>query len=323
MNGTALNQNDEFMKRIRINMRVLAVVLCYCIISGPGVLRGETPGLYHEYSREKILGFTRYLITKGEYYRASMELERLAVFYPSYLSSERYFVARRYLLMKGRQYRQAASDTEANVGGTGNCAGIIFRSDALLYSSNYPDSEKLLDAAVMRCGGSFGSYLWKRRYIASLLGNRPGEAAALLEQGILPPDIIGKKQFYRDMISYSENRFAETVTPWKALWAGAVPGLGYACAGNRPTGIVAFVLVSVLSALTFASFKTDNEPLGICFGAATAFFYSGSIVGGYLEAKRNNRIVLENLRTSLCEDAGYAEDWETLNNDHGLPADVK
>jgi len=311
------------MRLVRIDARVLAAVLLWCVIIGPGILRGETPGLYHEYSSEKILGFTRHLIKKEEYYRASMELERLSVFYPSYLSSERYSIARAFLLMKGRRYRQVADKPHISSAGPGQCADFIFRSDALLYTSNYQESEKLINNPGISCDTSFDAYFWKRRYVASLLGNRLDDAAAFLENENLPGAIISSKQLYRDMISYSGIRHSETVVPWKALWAGIVPGFGYACAGNRPTGIVAFVLVSVLSALTAVSFKTDNEPLGVFFGTATAFFYSGSIAGGYLEARKNNRIVLENLRTALCEDAGFAEDWDRLNNDYGISVNEK
>ncbi|HON78267.1 MAG TPA: hypothetical protein PK544_07230 [Spirochaetota bacterium] len=311
------------MKLFRTALRILAVVVLYYVITGPGVLMGETPGLYHEYSRDTILGFTRHLVRNGEYYRASVELERLAVFYPSTISIEQYSVSHMFLLMKGHQYRQVAASGNIDSGGPAACVRTLLRSDAMLYASSYQDSAALLVNPGMQCDSTFGAYFWKRRYVASLLGNRPEEASALLETNNLPPDILQKKQLYRDMLSYSEGKLSRTVAPWKALWAGAVPGLGYACAGNRPTGIVAFVMVSVLSALTVASFKTDNEPLGVCFGAVAAFFYSGSIAGGYLEAKRNNRIIRENLRDSLCGDAGFAEDWDRLNNEYGLSLSEK
>ncbi|MBP7585349.1 MAG: hypothetical protein KBA61_15010, partial [Spirochaetes bacterium] len=192
----------------------------------------------------------------------------------------------------------------------------IFRADAALSLSRLDGVPGILGDAGP-CG-ELARYRWKRLFVGSLLANDVKGAGVLLNEEAFPADIEGGKERFQAMISWSQKRYDTMADPSLALFAGAVPGLGYAVAGNRPTGVVALIVVTVFSSLTVAAFRTDNAPLGIVLGSAATFFYGGSVLGGYLEAKKQNRLVLEGIREGIIDDAGLEDDRDRLFERYGL-----
>jgi hypothetical protein len=56
-------------------------------------------------------------------------------------------------------------------------------------------------------------------------------------------------------------------------------------------------MISVFSAITVASFRTDNQPLGILTGAVTLFFLRREHAGGYMESRRHNALMMRRCAT--------------------------
>ncbi len=268
------------------------------------------------YSPESILSFTRHLVSSHEFYRAHAELQRLSSFSPGYLDPASLHISSLHLLIKGRRFEEALGSAPVADSGTARCLDGIFRADAALSLTRLEGIPGLLGDADF-CG-ELAMFRWKRLFAGSLLANDQKGARALLDNGVFPADIEGGKERFQAMISWSEKRYATMTDPSLALFAGAVPGLGYAVAGNRPTGVVALIVVTVFSSLTVAAFKTDNAPLGIVLGSAATFFYGGSVLGGYLEAKKQNRLVLEGIREGIIDDAGLEDDRDRLFERYGL-----
>ncbi len=277
------------------------------------------PGpLEEEYSPGAIRGFAASLISAREYYRAIVELRRLSSLHPDSLSRERLYISELYLLFMGGQY--AALDSLDYAGGDAAvaCAASIFRADALFMReapvAGYPP---IIPAA---CGDPLDSYLWKRRLIAHLLARDAAGAESLLTPEHMPAGMRGERQKYLDLIASARGRSSDWSDPHIALWAGIAPGMGYVYAGNTPTGIVALIMISVFSAITVASFRTDNQPLGIVTGAVTLFFYGGSIAGGYMESRRHNALMMASLRDRLFEEMSLQEDRDAVFRNYGAGA---
>ena len=237
---------------------------------------------------------------------------------PGYIDPGSLQLSSHYLLIKGKQFDAVLENNTTPASTTAGCLDGIFRADAALSLSRFSLVPGILGPGTGNCPGPLSKYRWKRLFVSSLLQNNITAAAGILDDGAFPGDLEGGRDKYRAMISWSEKRRADMADPRLALFAGVVPGLGYAVAGNRPTGVVAFIVVTVFSSLTVAAFKTDNAPLGVLLGAASTFFYGGSIMGGYLEAQRYNGHTAETLREGLMEDAGLEEDRDRLFEKYGL-----
>ncbi len=274
-----------------------------------------------EYSPENLLSFMQYLIQKKEYYRARSELKRLEVFYAGYVSSDAVFVTGLYLDMQGAQYGAFGNVRYRGSNARISRAEKAYRFDAFLLSDRYALADELLASHERESGVIEGEfYLWKRNFVRHLIMGRFDLSERLLSEPVSPS---GKEEEistakYRELARYAKIKHGETRSPGKALLAGVIPGLGYTYAGNRPTGVFAFVVVSIFSTLTYVAFRTDNKPVGVILGASTAFFYSGSILGGYLEAKKSNRYIQQNLRDVLMEGARFDEDRERIFQKYGI-----
>ncbi len=269
------------------------------------------------YSPENLASFTRSLILDHEYYRAYVELQRLVTYHPYYLDPESAHISELYLMMKGGRFNDILELGVSGKGIPGRLTGI-FRADAALSVRRFNEAKGLLLQDDKETDPEVTIFRWKRLYVSSLLLNNMNDAAALLEKEVFPGNGAENRKQFAAMMNWASKRHESMVNPNLALFSGIVPGLGYYTAGNRPTGIVAFVVVSIFSALAVASFKTDNEPVGVLFGAAAAFFYGGSIVGGYMTANGNNRLAMDTMAERLYEDAGLEQDREKIFEKYGL-----
>jgi hypothetical protein len=94
--------------------------------------------------------------------------------------------------------------------------------------------------------------------------------------------------------------------------------MGYVYSGNTATGIIALTLISLMSGMTYAAWKTDVKPVAVLTGTISCFFYGGSIIGGYYEAQRYNRNIDENVINSIDTVMDYDTDYRLLYNKYGL-----
>ena len=296
-------------------LAALLLPLLLFILASPPMLRaGNVPD---EYRVENLLGFASFLIDRGEYYRAHTELRRIESLYPGKIPESAIRVSDLYCMFRGKRYRELAEEKKVPEAGVAACAGLVFRFDAACALADANLAASLLSSYASPCPNALESFLWKRRFLSAIASNDPGRAALMLEGKDAPPEGMERQRF-EGILDYGRERLSSISSPLRALWAGIVPGAGYAYAGNSATGIVAFVVVAVLSSVTYAAFRTDNRPLGVVFGAAATFFYGGSIAGGYLESRRRNRLVMESMLDNIADDARLADDRERLYRDHGI-----
>ena len=91
-------------------------------------------------------------------------------------------------------------------------------------------------------------------------------------------------------------------------------------ADKTATGIIAFFIVSAASGLAAAAWITDNKVPAFFFAAAATCFYGGSIVGGYMSAKKYNAALSDEMRRRLSRDFKLQDDRVRLYNMYGVPA---
>ncbi|MCP4136167.1 MAG: NAD(P) transhydrogenase subunit alpha [bacterium] len=261
-----------------------------------------------EYSAPAILGFTRHLISKKEYYRASLELQRLNSFYPGFISPIQFRVTESYLQFQGAQYKHILKHS-SYMG-----PELLFKTDAALVLQDYSQADRLLSSWNYGNDPLFDLYFIKRRFFRSLAANpgiEPAEDFSKIFQG---------EEFrkYRELIAYSHEQYDMLKKPVAAFFLGLLPGMGYVYAGNKNTGIVALIAISITGALSYFAFSTNNEPIGIFVGAIGTFFYTGSIVGGYMETQRYNRRIMERRSRYLAEQMNFDEDRESIFRSRGI-----
>ncbi len=293
-----------------ILLRVVAV-LVVCFIAGAAAPAQEP------YSPESLLGFIRHLYKNQEYYRAFVELERLEAYWPGYLEPGRMHVVRMSLLMKGKRYDDVLKEKMKEP--PFSCADIVFHYDALLHLHAARAAAGMADGSGSGCDDFFSPFLWKRKFVSAAIQGDDKEASRMLSESIFPKELSGEKEKFIGIAEKALQQKADMRDPYVALFAGVVPGLGYYYGGNKPTGVLAFIVISVFSSLAIAAYKTDNAPIGIVLGSAAGFFYGGSILGGYMTAKRYNMQAQKNLFLNAIEDAGLEADRDMIYEKYGLP----
>jgi len=231
------------------------------------------------YSPEKILLFTGYLVEKGEYYRAWTELRRLESYYPGYISRENFDVTALYLMYKGKRY---AEIPEFVSGKDAGCAAGIIVTDSFIMLGDYNSGFSYAEKYSAVCSDDMLSEFYSRRkaYISIATGD-------IYKDGILKPELSG----YRELIQYRDRMHDTRKSPALAALLGVFPGAGYIYSGDEGTGFVAMTVIAVFGAVTYGSYENGIEPLAILSGAVTLFFYGGNIAGGYLEAKKYNTVI--------------------------------
>jgi len=194
----------------------------------------------------------------------------------------------------------------------------IYKSDILLNSSELVRAHNVLETiSISGINRPVDKFIYKRMFLSYLLLEKIEEARSIIS-GAEFKTMILNTDIYEDAVRSSISHFESQKKPALALALGAVPGLGYAYSEEKATGGVALLVISVLSALTYYSFKTDNQSIGIFIGAAAGFFYAGNIAGGYMAAKKYNRNSYNALKDDLFERLRLEEDRESLYKSYGI-----
>lgn len=270
------------------------------------------------YGPREILGFARHLAAGGEYFRAYTELSRLKSYYPGYLDAAVLRISELYLLYGGGRY-EAILALPPPGDGTVVCAGAVFAADSAFALGDYEGALQLSRTAPgAECDPLLGAALCRRTFMSMVLLGRVDDAARLECPYRVPAGKTFDSGAHSGLLSYAHGAWADLRSPAAALALGAVPGLGYAYAGNRQNGVLAFIVVSAFSALTYFSFRTDNAPLGLVFGVAATVFYGGSMVGAYREALRYNRSIDERMRITVMEELHPARDRDEIFQKYGI-----
>lgn len=262
-----------------------------------------------DYELLKLQSFTRSLVENREYARGLVELRRIKSFYPGAMSDERFSVAEDYLLFNSHNHSELIAKKNIPVSVTFYHSIFVFDSalshDKLLSIDKY--------FTMNSPGDDFNDILYfKRKMLADIVIDRETGLRKYLSE------VNRINSRYSDALMFASNTFKELKSPAAALFAGVIPGGGYAYSGDTGTGIVAFVVVAVSGFISWMAFRTRNEPVGVVFTAATAFFYGGSIIGGYMDAHRRNDALMQNLKDGLAEKLDLASDRESIYKKYGL-----
>jgi hypothetical protein len=275
-------------------------------------------GIGYEYSKVNILGFINHLVSKEEYYRAFVELKRIESYYPGYIKKENLYTTELFLLFKGHQYPEILAKEFTGVEPNTRAIHSIFAIDSMIERSEFFKAKTILDSTgYSGYNKDINLFLFKRTILSYLLLNMIDNASAIAKNNLLHSDTDNYKIKFSELAEYSTNYYNAYKKPYNAIVFGTIPGMGYVYAGQKATGLIALVLVSALSTLTYYSFKTDNKPAGIFVGAAASFFYGGSIVGGYLSTRKYNESVTENMKNSLSTKLDIKEDRDRIYNIYG------
>lgn len=263
-----------------------------------------------DFGPEKISGFISFLILEREYYRASVEVERLKSYYPDYLNHNTYTATINYLMFKGAAYKSILdSDNEEAVDGTdANSIFFFFKIDSLIKLNKYEEAENLIPDSGILSDPFFNNILQKREIYLSLMNNPySGEMRS--------KSVMHEYQEVLDFSAYIHN---QKKNPWKGMAAGLIPGMGYIYAGETGTGITAMIVMGLGVAVAALGFSQGMEPLGIVSGTVTGLFYGGSIIGGYRETVRYNRGLMERLDLRLQKDLDFNRDIDEIFVRFGL-----
>jgi hypothetical protein len=284
----------------------------------PDTKQNIYPKIDKDYSADNILGFAKYLISRNEYYRAFVELRRLDSYYPGFVKKDSISTTEFFLLFKGNRYSDIKSLTLKEASPDTKAIHLLFRTDAAFEENDFVNANAFSGTGrIAGINKDIDLFLYKRTILSYLLLNKIDDARSLIENRKRDVARLNSTEL-GELLQLSESCFAALKKPYNAMAFGIIPGMGYVYADKTATGIVAFLLISALSALTYYSFKTDNKPVGIFAGTAATFFYGGSIIGGYLSAKKYNDSAINDLKYSLSRKMYLAEDREEIYNNYGI-----
>ncbi len=286
-------------------MKRLAFPALFILLCAPRLASAD------EYSAEGIRDFTRFLIQRGEYYRAGVELRRLESYYPGALSPRAFQVTDNYLLFKGRRYSAIIKKRTRTADQTLRAAEWLFRCDASLALSDFRKAGEILEGWDARADPFFDRLMTKRKIFVRLMAMRYGDALDLCPAG-------GDFSAYRELVEQARRGFSLRRSPPLAAALGILPGMGYLYSGETATGIIAFLLVTVNVLITYFAFQTRSPVIGYFTGIVGGFFYAGSIAGGYLAAKRFNIEIEGSVRGATERSMKLEEDRRDVFDRYGI-----
>ena len=276
----------------------------------------DSAPLHDDFTPKKISSFTCSLIQNGEYYRAYVELLRLNSFYPSYISDLGFDITASYLFYKSKKYNDILEFDFNGIDENMVVPFSIFRIDSL-FKLNRNDEAGVELSKLDETPGSkeYGNYLYKRKvYISALMNKGYDENMINKYYDINSEELL----HYRELFEYSGSVHENMKKPLYGALAGIIPGMGYLYAGEKGTALVSIIMIGTGSAVTYASYKNGMGAFSVITGAITFFFYGGSIVGGYMQCKKNNEYLMYMLETRLERELMLERDLNEVYLKFGL-----
>jgi len=258
----------------------------------------------YNFSPSAISGFITYLIYNREYYRASVEVERLKSYYPDHLSCPAYTASINYLMYKGGAYTSIAAQ-ELDYSGKDNLSGeiaAIFKIDSYLKLKKFKEAQKTAEA-ISSFSDEFLKGLVIKRGLYFYLYNNSLPIVGNIE------DYIDN---YNELFRYSAYIHDMKKDPWKGVASGIIPGMGYVYAGESGTGIVAMIVIGLGASITTLSYRNNMDSFAVISGTVTGLFYGGSIIGGYRETLRYNNNLMDRLDLRLQRDFEFDRDIDDI-----------
>ncbi|MCX8124285.1 MAG: hypothetical protein N3F66_08990 [Spirochaetes bacterium] len=288
-------------------LRHVCILLFVCIAAVNAAAQPED----NPYSFTAIAGFANHCVEQKEYYRAYQEYHRLHVYYPDLYPYNSFFIASLYCRYQGRMY-QPLLDTITSESLTKPAVWLFAFDSAFNINAPVLNTIIKLSPAIESDNAEYKSMVLKRK-LAYLL-------ATVDNYDELSPYTALTDNFDLKRISeYSRFTHKRLKDPYVALGLGLVPGAGYIYSGSTENGIIAAIVIGACAAITWLAADTGNVAIAVFTGAAGTFFYGGSMVGGYMAAKKENSHILKELYAYLEEELKFEQDREMIFNRYGKP----
>ncbi len=301
--------------------RYLAILPCVIAlaVSGAVLSAPQRPAkVPAEYRPDAILSFTKNLIASGEYYRAYGEIARLRALHPGAVEPARLHATELYLLFMGERY-SALRQMRPPVGRDIGVMDALFRVDSYFAQRDYSAADALLrrEKSIYGLDAGTDESFVKRLIAADIMLARRDAMREIADERLTAINGVDVSK-YRELMQYSGERLDALKSPAAAVACGIIPGMGYVYADRTGTGVLALIVVTVFSTLTYFAFNTHNEHIGVFTGAIAGFFYGGSILGGYMETKKYNRELMESLLGTVSDELRFEYDRNELYRRHGI-----
>ncbi len=291
-------------------MKILFWKLCVflgVILPGTGFLNAaQQKNIPPEYNAKNSLKFIDHLILKKEFYRGYAELQRFKFLYKNKIYPDRIKITELMLKYYNNYIPNNYNYQKNNL----FPAEKIFISDYYYQKNNFKQISNLL-----KSNGNLSPEIRllynKRIFAVKLLNNNK------IEKNIFYDDKSFFKK-YNYLEDYSKNEYARMKSPGLALFSGLFPGMGYIYADKTGTGIISFILISALSVITYGAWKNNSKPVAIFTGTIGTFFYGGSIVGGYMQTRKYNQILKDDLKKYLGEELDFEPDRRLIYQKYGI-----
>lgn len=266
-------------------------------------------GLDNPYSYTAIAGFANQLVEQREYYRAYQEYQRLYYYFPSLYSYDAFLIASLYCHYQGKQYHSVLEKVKNQ--SPMNLPVWIYGFDSAF--SGMLLSPQIMDVQWQKdVNPEYEAMILKRKLAYSLL--------TVDNYHELSPYTVLEKEFDLQRIyQYSRVTRDKLKNPYAALGWGILPGAGYIYSDNTENGVIAAIVIGVCAVVTYFAMDSGNSGIAFVTGAAGTFFYGGSILGGYLAAKRTNNQIMKELHAYLEEELKFAQDRDIIFNRYGKP----
>ncbi len=291
---------DSFHKKKNSSSLVFQfMAMCLaCLVVSPSL---KAKPVHDPMSFHSILSFTRFLINKGEYYRANVEIDRMLSYFPGNDFEDKLRLTQIYVLYGGGQFNDVLGYKNDNVFlDRPTMAGAkIFKIDSM-FKLNLKAGQDFLNYSG---DNSFLFSAFKRREIMNEFFN------------FKVKDSIDNKEYwerYPGILQHREEYASDTLSPPLAALLGIFPGGGYWYSGRGGTGTVAFVTIALGSFMTYGFHEEGSPLMSVLSGLITTLFYGGSILGGYLEAEKKNDSLKRKYFHILDRELGLESDREKI-----------
>lgn len=280
------------------NLLIKGICLCIILFYNKDRLFAQN----QEFSKFNIMSFANHLYENGEYDRVIYELERSEYLYGENLKAGiTADLCRIQLKERNDEYWKSKNDNNA-----------VSKLFILMYYNNQfvaYDKNTNFNSSDDRLRQIYAEQLVYNYSFSNKLN--------LAKDTIDDYNLPNSNELFLIIESYENN----LKTPVTAAMAGIIPGGGYYYSQNPKTAVVAFMVVAIFTGFSYYSYQQDNYYFAVSSGTIGALFYGGSILGGYLESKRYNRSIKNDMLYNLNYAFDIGSDYDYIYKNYGIGSD--
>jgi len=236
------------------------------------------------HSPDNINKFADHLYYSKDYFRASLEYERLLNFVPNDTTVFKIGLAKQ----NGKQYNLALSDFNDLINKKSLLSESYIQYYKTLFLAEY--DSLLITSYSNRFYDEVAYHDIHKLYFLSLIrsGQIKGKDFELLERFNKEEKTVLKRFLERKIQPDHKSPILA------AVLSSVIPGLGKIYTARYEEGIAAFLLTTVFGYLSYTNFEADHKIRGWIFAGTSFLFYAGNIYGSAASANIYNAAV--NLR---------------------------